>query len=58
MGRYGKIIPFGYRQFKVRNHELWLNGKKIHLFTASVIDTNLTPERLADHDPQAQELAC
>ncbi|MCX5829796.1 MAG: hypothetical protein NTV58_17640 [Deltaproteobacteria bacterium] len=46
---YRKVIPFGYRQIIVKGHELWLNGKKIHLFTASIGNNGFSRQQLVEH---------
>ena len=47
-GRFRVSFPFGYRQIEHRRHELFLNGKKIHLFTAS-IGPGMTRTAFSEH---------
>ncbi|MCX5814187.1 MAG: hypothetical protein NT178_16830 [Proteobacteria bacterium] len=43
---FHRVIPFGYRQVTMKNHELSLNDKKIHLFTASTSNNGMKPDEL------------
>lgn len=53
---YRKVIPFGYRQIITKDHEIWLNGKKIHLFTASNGNNGFSRQQLVEHLQRLKDL--
>ena len=53
---YRTEIPFGYRQVSVKGHELFLNNKKIHLFTASISSNTLDYRELKDRISRLKEM--
>lgn len=46
---FQKVIPFGYRSITVKNHEIFLNGRKLHLFTSSNSHKGYSPAALEEY---------